>query len=95
MKVGQAPERLSGWGPFTVPPMSQQVGQLLPVPAPTPPGLSSLGLRPSTWAQGAAERCLSYDSRMPHLAGIFQISLQKLFMVRDPGHCRAEKTTDL
>lgn len=94
MKVGQAPERLRGGGLFMVPPMSQ-AGQLLPVSAPTPPGPSSLGLRPSTWVHGTADRCLSYDSRMPHLAGIFQISLQKLFTVRDPGHCRAEKTTDL
>ena len=50
---------------------------------------------PSTRADGGEYKCLSDDSHIPDLAGIFQISLWKLFMVCDPGHCRAEKTTDL
>ena len=66
--------------------MSQQAGQLLPCVC----AHSISAVQPEAasfpWADGTGDRCLSYDSRMPHLAGIFQISLWKLFTVCDPGH---------
>lgn len=97
VKVGQIPESFGGLESLPDSPKSQMAGQQLsPLGVcPPPTHLCRSSLQALSCTSGGEYKCLSLDSHMPYLAGIFYIFRWKLFMACDPGHWRAQKTTDL
>lgn len=97
VKVGQLPESFGGLESLPDSPKSQMAGQQLsPLGVcPPPTHLCRSSLQALSCTSGGEYKCLFLDSHMPYLAGIFYIFRWKLFMACDPGHWRAQKTTDL